>query len=142
MRAPRARSFATASVLTVAVAVGCSGGRTTVAPSRTSITGEVANVADGVAGLCQARQEAKADPRAARATYDARARAAIESAARALQPSYALQASTLTNAAERVDADLTADPPPASLTDNLGLLTGAMRESLARLGIVTRACEE
>lgn len=101
----------------------------------------VASLADGVTGLCQARQEAKADPRAAKATYDVRARAAVDSTARALQPSYSRQASTLTRAAERVDADLTADPPGASLVDNLGLLAGAMRESLARLGIVTRACE-
>ena len=125
--------------------MSCSDGRGNGAPAPTSpgAGGQPVEVAlaDGVTGVCQAREEAKADPRAAKATYDVRARAAVDRTARALQPSYSRQASTLNRAAERVDADLTADPPGASLVDNLGLLAGAMRESLARLGIVTRACE-
>lgn len=133
------------SLLAIALAAGCSGGQRTAAPARSTVVAEgptvgVASLADGVIGLCQAGQQATVDPRAAKATYDARARAAVDTTARALQPSYSELALTLTKAAQRVDADLTADRPPASLSDNLGLLTAAMRESLARLGVVTRAC--
>lgn len=138
---------ATAPLLALALAAGCIGGDDSGAPARRTRvaegqTVEIARLAEGVVGLCQAGQEAHADPRVAKATYDARARAAVDSTARALQPAYAFQASTLTEAAERVDADFTADGPRSSLVDNLGRLAAAMRESLARLGIVTRACEK
>lgn len=134
------------SLLAVALAAGCSGGDGTGAPAPTAIVAEgqtvaVSALADGVIGLCQAGQEAKADPLVARATYDARARAAVGNTARALQSAYAGQALTLTKAAERVDADFTAHASRANLVDNLGRLAATMRESLARLGIVTRACE-
>lgn len=129
------------SGLCLALAVSCSGGHDRAAPAPDGQTVQVAHLADGVIDLCQAAQEAKADPRAAKATYDRRARAAVDRTVRALQASYSRQASTLTKAAARVDADLAGDPPGAGLADSVGLLTGAMRESLALLGVATDACQ-
>lgn len=96
---------------------------------------------DAVAGLCQARDQLRTDPRAAKATYDRRSRDGVHTTARTLQDSYSLLATDMSRAAELVEADLANEPQGASLSDNLARLTATMREGLARLGIPTDACE-
>jgi hypothetical protein len=93
-----------------------------------------------VAELCRARLEAFSDPRAAKATYE-RSRAGIETATRALAPSYALAAASLAEARDAVEGDLAPDPPRPTLDLNLGLLTERMRAGLARLGIRSAPCK-
>ncbi len=118
-------------------------GSTAENPSNGVVQGEQAAVskelAQTVAGLCVARSQASTDPEAAKATY-ARSSARIETATRALRPSYSLAASNLTEARALVEADLATDPPRRTLFLNLGLLTERMREGLARLGIRSSPC--
>jgi len=102
---------------------------------------EVDRLTGAVAGLCLAREQASKDVRAAKATYEQRSRDGIETATRALRPSYSRAASTVAEAAADVEADLAADPPRASLGLNLGVLAERTREGLARLGISTSDCK-
>ncbi len=138
-----------ACLLPVALASGCSpGDDDRGARSRASTTivvdGETIDVApltEALAGLCQARLQAASDAPAAKATYDRRARSGVETVARVLQRSYAVLASSMATAVERVRGDATAEPARPSLPEDLGRLSELMREGLARLGVPTPPCE-
>lgn len=140
-----------AGLLAVFLVAGCSwgDGRASFgrsgsrAPATIAVGGEtveVARLTEAVSGLCQARQQAATDPRAAKATYDRRSRYGVDTMARLLPPSDAATAAALTKAAEQVQADLAPAPASATLTDGLGRLTEELRRGLARLGIATGAC--
>ncbi len=101
---------------------------------------DVAPLTEAVAGLCQAREEAATDTRAATTTYDRRSRQGIDTTARVLQRSNARLASSMVTAVDRVQADLAAGPGNRALGQDLARLTELMREGLARLGISTSAC--
>ncbi|HEX2119007.1 MAG TPA: hypothetical protein VHF91_07475 [Acidimicrobiales bacterium] len=124
---------------------GCSGSDDGSPPATVSLDGrtvETRELAGTVDGLCLARQQGATDVEAARATYEGRSRAGVEITARAMQGSYEPLASSVTEAAAAVEADLRAEPPAATLDQSLARLLETVRESLARLGVPTSACEK
>jgi hypothetical protein len=138
-----------ACLLPLALASGCSRGDDTrgargQAPVTIVVDGETVDVRllrEAVAGLCQARQEAATDARAAKATYDRRSKHGVATVARVLGRSYALLASSIAGAVERAEAGLAADPATASVTEELAHSAELLREGVARLGITTAACD-
>ena len=138
-----------ACLLPLALASGCSPGDDARgarghAPTTIVVDGETIEVAlltEAVAGLCQARQEAATDARAAKASYERRSQHGVATVGRLLQRSYALLASSVTAEVERVETDLAGDPAGASVVDDLARLTELVREGIARLGITTAACD-
>ena len=147
-----AASLAAVAVTAVALAGGCSPAdhspatmaRTTPTTPLTIVVDgqaiDVARLVEAVGGLCEARQEAAAEPTAAKATYDRRAHEAVDATAQALLSSYQLLASSITEVVGQMEAAMATEAAPAALADDLARLTGLMREGLARLGITTGAC--
>ncbi len=137
-----------ALLLPLALASGCSaGGHDAQPPPQPPVTivvdGETVEVAplfEAVSGLCQARQEARTDGRAAMGTYARRSRFGVDTTTRILERSNAFLAGAMTSAVARVQAGLAADPVQPSVEGDLARLTELMREGLARLGVTTSAC--
>jgi hypothetical protein len=100
---------------------------------------DVAQLAEAVAGLCQARNEAATDPEAAKTVYGRRSQHGINMTVRALQPSNSLLASSITKAVEQVQPD--GATMNAFFADNLARLGALVREGLARLGVPSAPCE-
>lgn len=132
-----------ACLVPLALASGCSPGDDVrgardSAPVTIVVDGEtidVGIVVEAVAGLCQARQEAATDTRTAKATYDRRSTHGVATVVRVLQRSYAILASSVAEAVQRVEA------AGVSVVDDLARLTELVREGVARLGIATAACD-
>lgn len=101
---------------------------------------DAARLIDAVSGLCEARQQAPTTPAAARATYDRRSKYGVEATIQALRSSDAVLASAITEARDRVEADLATQPPAPTLADDLAHLSERMRRGLAALGVTTQAC--
>ena len=147
-----AASLAAVAVTALALAGGCSpADHSPATMARTTPTTPLTIVVDGQAidaarlleavdGLCEARQEAAAEPTAAKATYDRRAHDVVDATAQALLSSYELLASSITEVVGRLEAAMATDAARAAMADELARLTGLMREALARLGVTTEAC--
>ena len=131
-------------MLVVVVMAGCSRGDGELPGPRTVAVDakevESNGLADAVAGLCLAREQASGDARAAKATYERRSRVGVDLTARALRDSYSIAASAVAQASDVVEADVSTDPPRPTLVVNLARLTEVTREGLALLGISTPAC--
>lgn len=146
-----AAPLASACLLSLVLLAACSVGddKASVEPGKAS-TGativadgervEVARLIEAVSGLCEAREQASKTPAAAKTTYGRRSKNGVEATIKALRSSHAGLATAVTEAFDRVEADLLTQPPAPTLADDLGQLGERMRRGLAALGITTKNC--
>lgn len=109
-----------------------------------SVGGEqvpVSRLRDAAAGLCAARDEARADMRKARDTFYDRSHDALHTLARALEPVDRPLAARLLEDKQRVESDLAGAVPAGDLAPDLGRLAEVTRTGLARLSIDVPPCD-
>jgi hypothetical protein len=139
------RATATATLVAAALlllGVGCSGssdgGEKTITVGGDHVT--VTRLRDALAGLCDARRLAPADPAAARADFYNRSHDALHTVARGLESVDRTLAADLLVSMQKVESDLEVRPP--GLADDVGRLADVYRSGLGRLAITAAPCVE
>lgn len=140
----RAGGIGVASAL---VAAACTGGGSegSAAPGSIEVRGEVVPAAEltGVAaGLCVARDQARARPEAAQTTFLDRSHGRLHTIAAALEGVDRSAAARLLVAKQAVEADLSAKPFSSQLPADLDRLAALTRAGLAKLGLSAPACKD
>lgn len=140
----RAGGMGVASAL---VAAACTGGGSegSAAPGSIEVRGEVVPAAEltGVAaGLCVARDQARARPEAAQTTFLDRSHGRLHTIAAALEGVDRSAAARLLVAKQAVEADLSAKPFSSQLPTDLDRLAALTRSGLAKLGLSAPACKD
>ena len=133
-----------AALALLAAAAACGGSASGAAADRPITLGgdkvTPAHLIDAAAGLCQARNEAAANPATARADFYNRSHDSLHTVARGLESVDRGLSADLLVAMQKVEADLESKPP--TLPDDLGALADVYRSSLGRLAIAAPPCVE
>jgi len=138
----RTAIVATALALAASACSGSGGSRPAgnASPGRTSSTAGVPPLVVAVQGLCLARSQADADAKSVRGTFYDRSHEPLHTLARTLETIDRGLSARLLEAKEAVEADVNAQPLPATLAADLDHLIDVTGQVLERLAVPAIPC--
>ena len=142
----RPRPILVVAAVTVAVAAvlgACGDGSDEDAARSIDVDGErvaAAVLEDAVRGLCEARDQARTDVKAAEATFYDHSHEPLHTLARALDPVDRAQAARLLEDKQRVEAGFESSRDAGDMAADLDRLARVTRQGLTTLGVGTREC--
>ena len=130
-------------VVLVVLTVSCGSNNNSNVAAISGVNGvrvPTAQLVKAMTGLCTARDQAATQPDVAKATFFDNSHQAIHDIAAALERVDRSASSTLLVAKQKVEADLDATPPGASLVADLDHLASVTHDSLDRLHVAAAPC--